>query len=97
MSTSFTINNDIVTRRYSADIDVGNKHRDHIRAQIGASPKGGDKNSPWNEAFSFTPDEYEWRKKIKPQLFDAQLDTTTRLNNWKAFAASSEGRLFRVR
>ena len=35
MSTSFTINNDTVIRRDSADIDVGNKHRDHIRAQIG--------------------------------------------------------------
>ncbi len=69
----------------------GNKHRDTLRAMGG----GKDLASPFNEGFSFTPNEYAQLKTTHPQLFDA--DPVQRLANWKAWAVSSEGRAMRIR
>ncbi|WP_209940087.1 hypothetical protein [Ruegeria sp. HKCCE4148] len=88
---------DRIVRRDSADLDVGNAMRRQTRDMIGASDARPDSNSPWNEAFSFTMDEYEILQKLKPELFDTSLDPATRLKHWKTFANSSEGRMFRVK
>ncbi len=69
----------------------GSKHRDTLRAMGG----GKDLASPFNEGFSFTPAEYALLQQTKPELFDA--DPKRRLDNWKAWADSSEGRAFRIR
>lgn len=60
-------------------------------------PKIGDGNSPWNEAFAFTPEEYARLKAVRPDLFDEQLDPQERVRLWKEFAQSTEGRAFRWR
>ncbi len=97
MAHSVKVQNGQVVRRDSADIGVGNAMRQRTRDMIGASDTRPDSNSPWNEAFSFTMDEYEILQKLKPELFDTSLDPATRLKHWKAFANSSEGRMFRVK
>lgn len=58
---------------------------------------GGGKNlaSPFNEGFSFTPEEYAFLQRTRPHLFDE--DPHRRLENWKQWASSSEGRAFRIR
>lgn len=94
MATHLNVRNGLITRLDTADHDIGNAMRQPFRENA-AKPKDG--NSPFNEAFSFTYDEYELLKKLKPELFDEQLDPKTRLDNWKRFANSSEGRMFRIR
>lgn len=49
-----------------------------------------------NEAFSFTPAEYELLRRIRPDLFDTT-DQRKRRARWVEFAQSSVGRHFRVR
>jgi hypothetical protein len=61
------------------------------------APKIGDGNSPWNEAFSFTPEQYARLKAVRPDLFDTQLDAQERVKLWKEFAQTSEGKAFRWR
>ncbi len=56
-----------------------------------------DNNSPWNEAFSFTPEQYYRLKKLRPDLFDKELSPQERTKRWKAFAQTTEGKAFRVR
>ena len=56
-----------------------------------------DRNSPWNEAFTFTPAEWELLKKMRPDLSPANRDNADRLRRWREFAHSSLGRAFRVR
>ena len=56
-----------------------------------------DKNSPWNEAFTFTPDEWELLKRVRPDLSPANRDAVARAKAWRLFAQSSVGRAFRVR
>ncbi len=70
---------------------IGTNHRETLRAMGG----GKDLASPFNEGFSFTPQEYAVLKKTHPQLFDS--DPKRRLANWKTWADSSEGKAFRIR
>jgi hypothetical protein len=56
-----------------------------------------DGNSPWNEAFSFSPETYQLLKKLRPDLFDRSLDPQEKARRWKAWAQTSEGRAFRWR
>jgi hypothetical protein len=72
-----------------------------IGAKIGGAGKTAppitDGNSPWNEAFSFTPEQYARLKLARPDLFDQELDAAERVKRWKAFAQSTEGKAFRWR
>ena len=71
------------------DPTAGNRERDLIRALPGKCPD-------WAPmAFNFTEAEYEWLQAKRPELFDP--DPAVKARNWKAWAASSEGRQFRVR
>ncbi|WP_164658257.1 hypothetical protein [Tropicibacter sp. Alg240-R139] len=94
MAHHIDIQNDTITRRDYADHAAGQQQRDHIRAMIdnGGTPDG---NSPWNEAFNFTQDEYDLVMKLHPELNDP--DPQRRAIAWRAFAQSSEGQFFRVR
>lgn len=56
-----------------------------------------DGNSPWNEAFSFTPEQYLRIKQLRPDLFDRSMDQGEKVRRWKAWAQTSEGRAFRWR
>lgn len=58
---------------------------------------GGGKNlaSPFNEAWSFTIEEYGILQATRPELFDR--DPVAKTKAWRAFALTSEGRAFRVR
>lgn len=60
-------------------------------------PNISDGNSPWNEAFSFTPEQYARLRQVRPDLFDNERSPQERAKLWKAFAQTSEGRAFRVR
>lgn len=96
MPLNINVRNGEIHRHESADHDVGNVVRKRLRDLVdGERRKDG--NSPFNEAFSFTRDEYELLKRIKPHLFDQNLDPLTRRRYWVEFANSSEGRMFRVK
>jgi hypothetical protein len=96
MGIKLGIRDKVIHRHQTADHAVGNAMRRQFRDQLdGERHKDG--NSPFNEAFSFTQEEYDILKKLKPHLFDQTLDPQTRLKHWKAFANSSEGRVFRVK
>ena len=95
MAFELKLTHDTAHRRDYADHAVGDKVRAYNR-QLGEGAKR-DSNSPFNEAFTFSDDEYALLKKIKPHLFDLTLDPKTRLDHWKRFANSTEGRAFRVR
>ena len=56
-----------------------------------------DRNSPWNEAFSFTPEQYARLKMLRPDLFDRTLEPQVRRQKWIDFGNSPEGRAFRWR
>jgi hypothetical protein len=56
-----------------------------------------DGNSPWNEAFSFSPEEYGRLKISRPDLFDPDLSPQDKARLWKEFGQSSIGRVFRWR
>lgn len=60
-------------------------------------PKISDGNSPYNEAFSFTQEQYARLKIVRPDLFDTQRSPQERARLWKTFAQTSEGKAFRVR
>jgi hypothetical protein len=96
MSTKLGIRDGVIYRQQTADHDTGNAMRRQFRDQLdGERQKDG--NSPFNEAFSFTQEEYDILKRLKPHLFDQTLEPQTRLKHWKDFANSSEGRMFRVK
>lgn len=61
------------------------------------APPISDRNSPWNEAFAFTPEQYARLKLVRPDLFDQEKDAAERVKLWKAFALTTEGRAFRWR
>jgi hypothetical protein len=50
-----------------------------------------DGNSPWNEALSFSPQEFAALKIRRPDLFDTERSPQERLRLWKAYAYTREG------
>lgn len=56
-----------------------------------------DKNSPWNEAFTFTEEQYYRLRRLRPDLFDTTVEPQVRRKRWIAFGNSAEGRAFRWR
>lgn len=96
MTTHLKIHDGLITRHDRIDHAEGDKVRRFNRDLV-SQGKRRDGNSPFNEAFSFTHDEYELLKKIKPHLFDQSLDPKTRRQHWIDFGNSTEGRCFRVR
>jgi len=61
------------------------------------APNITDGNSPWNEAFAFTPMQYAMLKALRPDLFDTERDAQERVRLWKEFAQTTEGQAFRWR
>ena len=56
-----------------------------------------DGNDPFNQAFSFTPEEYAALKVARPDLFDPGLSPQDKRALWVDFANSSVGQHFRWR
>lgn len=56
-----------------------------------------DRSDPFNEAFSFTPEQYARLKATRPDLFDNTLDPQAKVKLWKEFAQTTEGKAFRWR
>ncbi len=83
----------LLIRRDFADHAVGDAARAHDRFLADGARR--DMDSPFNEAFTFSADEWELMKKTHPQLHDP--DPQRQVKAWRAFAQSSEGRAFRVR
>ncbi len=96
MSTTLKFEGTTAIRTDTVDHAEGDKVRDVNRDMVGIG-KAKDSNSPFNEAWTFTYEEYELLKVIKPHLFDETLDPITRRNHWVAFSHTTEGRSFRVR
>lgn len=60
-------------------------------------PRIGDGNSPWNEAFAFSPSELVLMKRLHPELWDQSTPTRERVKAWRRFAQTSAGKAFRWR
>lgn len=83
-----------IVRRDFADHAPGNIQRVRLR-ELNNDQRRKDGNDPFNEGFNFTADEWELLKKIRPALFDP--DPVARHKAWKAFAETSEGKMFRIK
>lgn len=59
-------------------------------------PGHRDGNNPWNEAFSFTQEQYLLLRKLRPDLFDYG-NAQTRRKRWIEFGQTSIGKAFRKR
>lgn len=90
MPTALEIRNGVATSLLRVDHAPGDLERSRIR-EVATKDLG----SPWNEGFTFTEEEWLLLQKTRPALFDP--DPVRRLANWKTWAASSEGRAFRVK
>jgi hypothetical protein len=93
MSSTLRINGDQIVRHDTVDHAPGEAMR---RAQREGVRDLG-KNSSLNECLSFTEEEYALLQRIRPDLFDQELEPQVRRQKWVDFAYSSEGRAFRVK
>lgn len=94
MPTRLNIRNGEIHSHFRVDHAEGDKARRFNRDLVSQGKKK-DGNNPFNEAFSFTMEEFHLLKKLNPGLADS--DPIARAKAWRDFANSGIGRHFRVR